>query len=367
MTSNKIKILIAEDEYIIAVDLKKTLEKLGYIVTAYVAKGQDVITHAETDNPDLIIMDIMLEGEMNGIQAAEAIKKKFDIPIVYLTAFTDENTLQKAKITEPVGYIHKPFEERSLHSAIEIALYKYEMESQLKIKTKELEDEKNKTDELLHHILPAEIIKELKTNGIVNPRHFKNISILFTNFPGFTRVMNTLPPGELVEELNDIFISFDGIIESYGLEKLKTLGDTYMIGSGLPMETDDHAVKIVLAALDMMAFINQRNNDSKIKWKLRAGINSGQVVAGVVGTNKFTYDVWGDTVNIASRMESNSQPGKINISGSTYELINKYFNCEYRGRLNVKGKGEVDMYFVLGKKEGLNELQYMSGNETAPL
>ncbi len=360
MTAKKNKILIAEDEYIIAIDLKRTLEKLGYVITAHVARGEDVIEHAETDNPDLILMDIMLEGEMSGIQAAEAIKQKYNIPIVYLTAFTDEKTLQKAKITEPVGYILKPFEERSLHSAIEIALYKYEMETQLKIKTRELEDEKNRTDELLHHILPDEIIKELKSNGIVNPRHFMNISILFTDFPGFTNIMNTLPPGDLVEELNDIFSSFDGIIENYGLEKLKTLGDTYMIGGGFPKISDDHAVKIVSAALDMMDFIMKRNKVSKIQWRLRAGVNSGQVVAGVVGTNKFTYDVWGDTVNIASRMESNSEPDKINISGSTYEMIKEHFICRNRGKLNVKGKGEVDMYFVVGRKEDFNERELNS-------
>ncbi len=367
MSDQKIKILIAEDEYIIAIDLKRTLEKLGYEVPAYVARGEDVIKHAGTDSPDLILMDIMLEGGMSGIQAAEVIKQKYNIPIVYLTAFTDEKTLQKAKITEPVGYILKPFEERSLHSAIEIALYKYEMETQLKIKTRELEDEKNKTDELLHHILPDEIIKELKSNGIVNPRHFKNISILFTDFPGFTSIMNDMPPGELVEELNDIFSSFDSIIENYGLEKLKTLGDTYMIGGGFPKESKDHPIKIISAAFDMMDYVRRRNKTSKIQWRMRAGVNSGQVVAGVVGTNKFTYDVWGDTVNIASRMESNSEPDKINISGSTYEMVKDYFVCQHRGKLNVKGKGEVDMYFVIERKGSLNQTEFSSQQEITPL
>ena len=360
--AKKIKILIVEDEFIIAIDLKKTLEKLGYEVLAHVSKGDDAIAHAYNDNPDLILMDIMLDGQMSGIQAAEAIKQKYNIPIVYLTALTDEKTLQKAKITEPVGYLLKPFDERGLHSAIEIALYKHEMETQLRIKTKELEAEKIRTDELLHHILPDEIIKELKTNGVVNPRHYKNISILFTDFHGFTDIMNFLPPGNLVEELNSIFSSFDGIIENYELEKLKTLGDTYMIGGGFPKVSDDHAVRVVLAALDMMEFIKNRNIDSSIKWKMRAGINSGQVVAGVVGTNKFTYDVWGDTVNIASRMESNSEPDKINISGSTYEQVKNYFDCEYRGKLNVKGKGEVDMYFVTGLKNGYSKLKYSTDN-----
>ncbi len=351
MEQGKIKILIAEDEYIVAMDLKKILEKIGYEVTSFVNNGADVIQKSGSEKPDLILMDIMLRGVMSGIEAAEIIKSKYDVPIVYLTALTDKQTIDKAKITEPGGYLLKPFDERGLRSAIEIALYKSKIETQLKIKTKELEEEKNKTDELLHHILPKEIIRELKLNGSVSPRHYQMISILFTDFQGFRDISNSLPPSELVAELNEIFYSFDLIIEKYGLEKLKTLGDTYMIGGGLPKESNDHAVKVICAGLDMIEFLNKRNINNDIKWLMRVGVNSGQVVAGVVGTNKFSYDVWGDTVNIASRMESNSQPGKINISGSTYELIKDYFICEYRGKLSAKGKGEIDMYFVKNEKQ----------------
>jgi len=350
MKENKIKILIAEDEYIVAMDIKKLLEKIGYEVTSFIHTGEEAVKRAGTDLPDLVLMDIMLSGTMDGIEAAKIIKEKYDIPIVYLTALTDEQTLHKAKITEPGGYLLKPFDERGLRSAIEIALYKAKMETQLKIKTKELQEEKNKTDELLHHILPKEIIKELKQNGNVNPRHYQMISILFTDFQGFRHISNSLPPNELVSELNEIFFSFDLIIEKYGLEKLKTLGDTYMIGGGLPKESNDHAVKVISAGLDMIDFLEKRNKNTDVKWLMRVGVNSGQVVAGVVGTNKFSYDVWGDTVNIASRMETNSEPGKINISGSTYELIKEYFDCEYRGKLSAKGKGEIDMYFVKGWK-----------------
>jgi class 3 adenylate cyclase len=350
MEQKKIKILIAEDEYIVAMDIKRVLEKIGYEVTSFVNNGMDVLQKAAEDMPDLILMDIILSGTLDGIETAKIIKSKFNIPVVYLTALTDEETIHKAKITEPGGYILKPFDERGLHSAIEIALYKAKMETQLKAKTKELEEEKNKTDELLHHILPKEIIKELKQNGIVSPRHYEMISILFTDFQGFRKISNSLPPSELVAELNEIFYSFDLIIEKYDLEKLKTLGDTYMIGGGLPKESTDHAVKVICAGLDMIDFLDKRNKNSDIKWLMRVGVNSGQVVAGVVGTNKFNYDVWGDTVNIASRMESNSEPGKINISGNTYQLIKDYFDCEFRGKLSAKGKGEIDMYFVLGVK-----------------
>ncbi|MDR3627229.1 MAG: adenylate/guanylate cyclase domain-containing protein [Ignavibacteriaceae bacterium] len=357
MTHRKIKILIAEDEYIIAMDIKKVLEKLGYEVTSFVGKGIDAIKRTETEKPDIILMDIMLSDQLSGIDTAQIIKSKYDVPIVYLTALTDEETLQKAKLTEPGGYLLKPFDERGLHSAIEIALYKFRMESQLKQKTKELEEEKNRNDELLHHILPDEIIKELKLNGVVVPRHFESVSILFTDFLGFRQIINSLQPAELISDLNEIFSNFDLIVEKYGLEKLKTIGDTYMACVGLSEKSKDHAAKVIYATKEMLDYLSKKNQNSKVEWILKAGINTGPIVAGIVGTNKFTYDVWGDTVNIASRMESSSGAGKINISGGTYELVKEYFNCEYRGKLAVKGKGEVDMYFVNVPGENGNGLQ----------
>jgi class 3 adenylate cyclase len=345
-TQEKTKILIAEDEYIVAMDIKKVLEKIGYVVTSFVGKGIDAIKRTEIEKPDIVLMDIMLNDKLSGIETAKIIKDKFNVPIVYLTALTDEETLQKAKLTEPQGYLLKPFDERGLHSAIEIALYKFRMETQLKLKTKELEEEKENTDRLLHHILPGEIIQELKANGVVVPRHYESITILFTDFHGFRQIINSLEPGELVAELNEIFSNFDLIVEKYELEKLKTIGDTYMACGGLSEKSDDHAVKITYAAKEMLDYLSNKNKNSNVEWLLRAGINTGPIVAGIVGTNKFTYDIWGDTVNIASRMENSSGPGKINISGSTYSLVRDYFNCEYRGKLAVKGKGEVDMYFV---------------------
>ncbi len=350
VTDKRFKILVAEDEFIIAMDIKRILEELGYEVVAFVNNGKDIIEHIEKDRPDLILMDIMLNGPMSGIETAHIVRQKYNLPVVYLTALTDEATLQKAKLTEPVGYVLKPFDSRSLHSSIEIAIYKHSIETQLKIKTNELEEEKNKTDELLHHILPDEIIRELKLYNNVSPRLYKNITILFTDFHGFSDIINTLQPGELVNELNIIFSTFDDIIESFGLEKLKTLGDTYMIGGGFPKESSDHAIKVILAAKQMLKFMDEKNLSSKVQWKMRVGVNSGPVVAGIVGTNKFNYDVWGDTVNIASRIEGKSEAGKINISGTTYEFIKDFFECEYRGKLNVKGKGGTDMYFVLDKK-----------------
>jgi len=350
---SKLQILVVEDERIIAIDIRNTLRALSYEVIATVSSGEEAVKAAGELKPDLILMDIMLKGELSGIEAAKTILSEYDIPVIYLTALSDVETLNKAKITEPFGYLLKPFDARILKSTIEMAVYKHKNDSELRKKTRELEEEKIRTDRLLHNILPAEIVNEWKTFGFISPRHYDLISILFTDFHGFTDISSRLSPGVLVEELNEIFQNFDHIVESFNLEKLKTIGDTYMIGAGLPRETEDHALRITSAAIELQNYISQRNKKSKIQWLMRAGINSGQVIAGIVGTNKFTYDVWGDTVNIASRMESSCLPGKINVSGTTYELIKNHFDCEYRGKLNAKGKGEIDMYFVNHLKDNL--------------
>lgn len=241
-----------------------------------------------------------------------------------------------------------------LYKTYQIRQRSIELARLVKERTKELEAEKNKSDELLLNILPSEIVKELKAKGVTDPRAYKSISILFTDFVGFTSLSSKLSPTVLVKELNEIFKIFDKIIDKYGLEKLKTIGDSYMIGGGLPKESEDHAFRIILTALEMQNYIRERNESANIKWQMRAGVNSGEVVAGIVGTRKFTYDVWGDTVNIASRMESNCEPGRINISQSTYELVKEYFECEYRGKISAKGKGEMDMYFIKNIKENVN-------------
>ena len=361
MADSPIKVLIVEDENIIAIDIKASLQKLGCKVTGIVSKGEKAIQQVEHEKPDIILMDISLAGELDGIQATEIISRKYNIPVIYLTALTDDETLKRARVTEPFGYILKPFDERGLRTTIDMALYKHKVETELKIRTRELEEEKIKTDKLLHNIFPAEIVKELKQNGSVSPRHYKMISILFTDFHKFTDISSSLSPQKLVSELNEIFTGFDTIIEKLGLEKLKTIGDSYMICGGLPNETQDHAVKVVRAAMLMQEFINERNKNSKLKWQMRAGIHSGQVVAGIAGINKYTYDVWGDTVNIASRMESCCEPGKINLSGVTYNLVKEHFDCLYRGRLEAKGKGEIDMYFVQNIKTPVEVLSLEVG------
>ena len=291
----------------------------------------------------------MLSGELTGIDAAKIIQTKFDIPVVFLTALADDRTIQKAKVSDAYGYILKPFDEKTLRSAIEMALYKHKISVQLRQRTRELEEEKLKSERLLNNILPSEIVSELKDKGVIKPREYKSVTLLFTDFQGFTKIAARMNPNKLVEELNDIFKHFDAIIDKYGLEKLKTIGDSYMIGGGFPKESEDHAAKVILAGLEMLDYIKQRNKISKYHWNMRVGAHSGNIVAGVVGKNKFTYDVWGDTVNIANRMERYSEPGKINISSSTYNFIKNLFKCEFNDYLNVSGNGKIEMYHVINK------------------
>jgi class 3 adenylate cyclase len=213
-------------------------------------------------------------------------------------------------------------------------------------RTEDLEREKEKTESLLHNILPIEVAKELLDTGSVKPARFEEVSILFTDFKEFTNIVATIPTRKLISELNELFSEFDDIMESEGIEKIQTVGDAYLAASGLPEEQPDHAIRCVQAGKKMLDFLKHRNETSAIKWKIRIGIHSGPIVAGVVGKKKFAYDIFGDTINIASRVETAGEAGKINVSAYAYDLIKDQYSCEYRGKVSAKGKGDLDMYFV---------------------
>lgn len=343
-------VLIVEDESIIAQDLSNLIYKFGYDVCGILSSGEEVLENSIQLEPDLILMDIKLRGNITGIEAAEEIRKNKDIPIIYVTAYADVDSVQKAKLTEPYAYIVKPFDEKSLHTAIEITIYKHQISKKLKQRSIELEEEKKKSDLLIHNIFPKQIVSELRETGAIKSRQFKNVSLLFTDFQGFSLLVSKMKANDLVDELNDIFSHFDDIVDLVGLEKLKTIGDSYMAGSGFPEECDDHALRAVKTAVEMQNFILRRNLNSKFKWSMRIGIHSGSVVAGVIGKNKFTYDVWGNTVNIAHKMETQGQPNKVNISASTFNLIKDYYHCDYNGSLKISIRKKIDMFFVTSEK-----------------
>jgi adenylate cyclase len=224
--------------------------------------------------------------------------------------------------------------------------------------------EKKKSDDLLLNILPEEVADELKANGSAAAKHFEEVTVMFTDFKNFTKISENLSPTELVAEIDTYFKTFDKIISSHRIEKIKTIGDSYMCAGGLPVANTTNAGDVVAAAMQMQQFMRgysrQRKEAGQEPFELRIGIHTGSVVAGIVGVKKFAYDIWGDTVNIASRMESSGEPGKVNISGSTYELIKDKFTCIHRGKIPAKNKGEIDMYFV---EEGKGTTDFHDGHD----
>jgi class 3 adenylate cyclase/predicted ATPase len=234
--------------------------------------------------------------------------------------------------------------------ALENALLYDEMEARVNLRTQELQEAMRQSEALLLNILPKNVAEELKENGYAAARFYPSASVMFTDFVNFTQVSEKMRPEDLVHELDYCFRQFDAIIGKYSIEKIKTIGDAYLCVSGLPASNPDHAITILQAAKEIRTFINnyrlQRLAAEQTYFDIRIGIDSGPVVAGVVGSSKFAYDIWGNTVNTAARMEQNSEPGAINVSGDTWLLAKDHFQFTYRGKIAAKNKGEVDMYFV---------------------
>ena len=261
---------------------------------------------------------------------------------------TKDNQLQEADIKRQKFAKNAFLVGLSLILLIVIILYR---DYRRKVKTNQLLDQqKDEIEGLLLNILPAEVAKELQVTGQAIPRHYEEVSVLFSDFKGFTAHAEKLSPQELVKELNACFIAFDDIIEKHDLEKIKTIGDAYMCAGGIPIEREGHVISIVKASMEMQEWIKM-NNENRSKnglapWDLRIGIHVGPVVAGVVGKKKYAYDIWGSTVNIASRLESSGEPGRVNVSTAIYNMIQNEYPCSHRGKIYAKNVGDIDMYFI---------------------
>ncbi len=235
---------------------------------------------------------------------------------------------------------------------LRFARRQYSLEQIINKRTEDLIIEKEKTEELLANVLPRNTASEIMEKGKATKIKYNFVTVLFSDIQGFTKIAEEMNPEMLIDELDKFFFYFDSVVEKFGIEKIKTIGDAYMCAGGIPEKNRTNPVEVILAALEMKAYMNKLKITSEIEgmkyWDIRIGIHTGTVVAGVVGQKKLSFDIWGDTVNTASRMESSGEAGKINISGTTFEFVKEFFSCEYRGKMPVKYKGELEMYFVNG-------------------
>jgi class 3 adenylate cyclase len=232
--------------------------------------------------------------------------------------------------------------------SIDNAMLYEKLEQKVVERTAELEREKRKADELLYNILPVETAHELKQKGFAEARYFERVTVLFTDFVGFTDLAARLAPADLVREIDECFKAFDLIAGRYRIEKIKTVGDSFMAAGGLPVPNSTHAEDVIHAAIEMRDFVAQRNasGTGSVPMGVRSGVHTGPVVAGIVGLKKFQYDIWGDTVNMASRMESTSEVGRVNVSRATWEIVRDRFDFQFRGDVEARGMGRIPMYFV---------------------
>jgi class 3 adenylate cyclase len=216
--------------------------------------------------------------------------------------------------------------------------------------TQDLERERARSRELLLNILPAQIVDRLEAGETMIADRYDDVTVLFSDFVGFTEISSRMPPADLVAELNALFSEFDALCVDNGVEKIKTIGDAYLAVAGLPGTREDHAAAIAETALGMVHAIERLRSTASAEWHIRIGIHGGPVVAGVIGTRKFVYDVWGDAVNVASRLESSSAPGRIHVSDRIVERLAGAFAFEPRGTIELKGKGQTPTHFLLGRR-----------------
>ncbi|MEG4107026.1 adenylate/guanylate cyclase domain-containing protein [Microcoleus sp. S13_C5] len=364
-------ILIVDDSLNNLLLLELILSRKGYKVEA-ASSGQQALDSVDLAQPDLILLDIMMP-DMDGYEVCSRLKASAStrgIPIIFLSAVVQASEKVKAFNAGGADYITKPFQTVEVIARVENQLRLRELELQLRDKNLMLQQEiayreqaeretrlllektksqKEKIEELLLNILPKAIAERLQEGQSIIADSFSEVSVLFADLVGFTNFASQKSAAETVKVLNQIFSLFDELSLRHGLEKIKTMGDAYMVVGGLPEPQENHAFAIAQMALDMQAAVASFNVENNHNFSLRIGINSGGVVAGVIGLTKFSYDLWGDTVNVAQRMESSGIPGEIQVTAEVYDRLKDKFLFKKRGAVEIKGKGEMMAYLLVGR------------------
>ncbi len=351
-------ILVVDDSRLMRIVLTKALRELGFTNISEAVDGRDAIKKLSEGSYELMLLDMEMP-EMNGIEvliAKNTVPKLKEVPTIVISATEQVDLAVKCIEAGAEDYLLKPPNNTLLRARVTTSLEKKRLRDMDRIlfarlqEEKELvEIEKEKSEHLLLNILPGTIAGRLKAGEKTIANGHQIVSVLFADLCGFTKLSRKTSPADLVSMLNEIFTTFDDIVKNHGVEKIKTIGDCYMLVGGLPNPRDDHAHAVADTALEMVQALERINKNRDIDLAMRIGIHSGPVVAGVIGKIKFTYDIWGDTVNVASRMESSGLPGKIHISEQTMAELNSQFNLEERGMVECKGLGQVKTFFVNGR------------------
>lgn len=353
MKPDRGRVLVVDDNADNRDLLARRLERQGHIVSL-AEDGCQALTMMRSATPqfDLVLLDIMMPN-MNGYEVLEHLKadlKLRHIPVIVISALDDIQSVIKCIELGAEDYLSKPFNKILLQARIRNCLEKKWLHDQELEYLKQLQIEQEKSERLLLSILPYPVAEQLKQGQNTIADSFPDATVLFADIVEFTKFAADRSPLEVVSMLNKIFSAFDWLAHKHGVEKIKTIGDAYMVVGGIPTPRIDHAEAIADMALDMLTEISRFQTSTGEQLNIRIGINSGPVVAGVIGTNKFIYDLWGDTVNISSRMESTGLLGCIQVTAATYNLLKDQYLFEERGIIDIKGKGEVTTYLLKGRK-----------------
>lgn len=331
--------------------LLRRLEREGHQVVE-ARSGRQALQILGTEEIDLILLDLMMP-DMNGLQVLERLKgnkRLRNIPVIMISGLQETDSVIRCIGAGAEDYLPKPFDQVLLRARINACLERKHWHDRELGYLTQLKAEKERSDALLRSILPGQIVGRLNDGEAVIADRFENVTILFCDLVGFTKVAARIAPGQLVENLNRIFSAFDALAGSLGVEKIKTIGDAYMAAAGLPEVRPDHAEIMGELALRMLETLEKLSQDAKIRFRARIGMHTGPVVAGVIGMNKFIYDVWGDTVNVASRLETCSLPGRIQVSDEVRGALEHCYEFEPRGVISLRGKGRMATAFLTGRK-----------------
>jgi class 3 adenylate cyclase len=350
MASERGHILVVDDHPTNRLKLSLGLKQQGHTVSQ-AESGRQALDMLRRESFDVVLLDILMP-EMDGHEVLRQMKSDNAlraVPVIVISAQDEPESIIRGIELGAEDYLPKSFDPVLLKARIGACLEKKRLRDQEQAFMREIQKEREKSERLLLNILPAPVAERLKQTQDIIANSVEDVSVMFVDIVDFLPLSNSMPPTEMVKMLNSVFSTFDALVDEYGLEKIKTTGDCYMVVGGLPLPRADHLEAIAGMALDVLVSTAQFQRSDGRPFQLRIGIHTGPVVAGVIGTKKFAYDLWGDTVNIASRMESQGLPDAIQVTQDVYERLQGCFRFEPRGEITIKGKGNMMTYLLLSR------------------